>query len=116
MNQLPLGIVSQVRNRDDAVMAPLFARGVSLLNSSSRAPAGHPPLVLLHPLGSTGEMSFRLLADRGGRQAIASQRRTFLATGPLWERVSPGKTPAPSSILPPHRAHRRSPSSSAIPS
>src|SRR3954462_4659985 len=63
MNQLPLGIVSQVRNRDDGVMAPLFARGVSLLNSSARAPARRPPLVLLHPLGSTGQMSFGPLAE-----------------------------------------------------
>jgi pimeloyl-ACP methyl ester carboxylesterase len=63
MNQLPLETVSQVRNRDDGVMAPLFARGVSLLNSSARAPARRPPLVLLHPLGSTGEMSFSPLAE-----------------------------------------------------
>lgn len=63
MNHLPLEIVLQVRNRDDGVMAPLFTRGVSLLNSSARAPAVHPPLVLLHPLGSTGEMSWRPLAE-----------------------------------------------------
>ena len=55
---MPLEIVLQVRNRDDGVMAAPFARGVSVLDSSARAPAVHPPLVLLHPLGSTGEMSW----------------------------------------------------------
>jgi pimeloyl-ACP methyl ester carboxylesterase len=63
MNHMPLEIVSQLRNRDDGVMAPLFARGVSLMKLSARAPAVHPPLVLLHPLGSTGEMSWGPLAE-----------------------------------------------------
>jgi pimeloyl-ACP methyl ester carboxylesterase len=44
-------------------MAPLLARGVSLVESSARALTVTPPLVLLHPLGSTGELSWAPVAE-----------------------------------------------------
>lgn len=44
-------------------MASQFARGVSLLKSSAHALTVAPPLVLLHPLGSTGAMSWTPLAE-----------------------------------------------------
>jgi pimeloyl-ACP methyl ester carboxylesterase len=64
-------------NRDDGVIPLMFTNrrgGVSLSPLSAVAPTAAPPLVLLHPLGSTGAMSWAPLAEslRGAGYRVAA--------------------------------------------
>jgi pimeloyl-ACP methyl ester carboxylesterase len=70
MNLTRVWIVSPLRNRDDGVMALLFGNPAAGSNgelklsmSSATARTAVPPLVLLHPLGSTGAMSWAPLTE-----------------------------------------------------